>query len=539
MLVGYVSDERYVALSGVEFEFENNGELAAVVTSTPRGAVYADLEPGPYQVTLVKAGYGAKCVHVTIDRATPHQFRLLTDTLLGFVWPKWVRSGDVGEFRVHSPEAYRLSLWRYGMKREFVRLLGWHDEHGPRATVQITPDGDYSQTGVEWNRVGYGSPHHTQCTAAPERSGLYYFHAESESGAFFSFPWVVAPKRAAAPVALLASTNTWNAYNNYGGRSNYVCAAGLPPTPIVNARQDLERYRGGAFFDWRPADDEYVPLAFERPEPMNHIPQRVEATDPIRGRQGCHLAPAEWRLMAWLEREGQDYDLYADYQLHTGELDLDAYRVLILSTHPEYWSRDMYRRVKTWVDERGGRLLYLGGNGINCEVELDGGAMLCGTQLVTEDGSLGMPNPENPDEWLDSRFHRRVESEASLLGVVCTETGIMTAAPYRVSDGSHWVFEGTGLSTGDVFGEACLQERCSGGASGHETDKRSAQSPAGTVLLAKGLNPDDGGAEIVFYRRRSGGAVFSVGSITYPASLLVDPAISRITLNVLERFLQG
>ena len=81
------------------------------------------------------------------------------------------------------------------------------------------------------------------------------------------------------------------------------------------------------------------------------------------------MAPAEWRLLGWLEREGFDYDLYAETQLHAGQLDLDAYRVLVISTHPEYWSREMYRRVKTWVFERGGRLMYLGGNGLNCEVE--------------------------------------------------------------------------------------------------------------------------------------------------------------------------
>ena len=59
----------------------------------------------------------------------------------------------------------------------------------------------------------------------------------------------------------------------------------------------------------------------------------------------------------------------------------------------------------------------------------------------------------------------------------------------------------------------------------------------GTVLLAKGTNPDDGGAEIVCYETASGGAVFSVGSITYPASLLVDGALSIVTANVIERFL--
>ena len=71
----------------------------------------------------------------------------------------------------------------------------------------------------------------------------------------------------------------------------------------------------------------------------------------------------------------------------------------------------------------------------------------------------------------------RVESEANLLGVVFTETGIMTGAPYRVLDAYHWAFAGTGLENGDLFGQASLHMRCPGGASGHETDKISPSSP--------------------------------------------------------------
>ena len=44
--------------------------------------------------------------------------------------------------------------------------------------------------------------------------------------------------------------------------------------------------------------------------------------------------------------------------------------MLVLSVHPEYWTRKMYQRVKRWVFEEGGQLVYLGGNGLNCEVEL-------------------------------------------------------------------------------------------------------------------------------------------------------------------------
>src|SRR5438128_12252647 len=34
---------------------------------------------------------------------------------------------------------------------------------------------------------GYTSPHHKQFVTAPERSGLYYFHARTQSGRFFAF----------------------------------------------------------------------------------------------------------------------------------------------------------------------------------------------------------------------------------------------------------------------------------------------------------------------------------------------------------------
>jgi N,N-dimethylformamidase len=530
-----------VALANVGVEFDRGGECVAVVRSTPRGEVFADIAPGRYRATLVKDGFGSKGVDLEVDPARPHQFRLLADGLLGYVWPRWVRAGEPAELHVHSVEPYQLTLWRYGAKKEFVRLLGWYDEHGPRAEMQITPDGDYSQSGVEWNRRGYGGLNQTRVVTGPERSGLYYVHAKTESsGRFFAFPWVVAPARPAAPMAVLASTNTWNAYNNFGGRSNYINADRLPPSPTVNARLDLVRYQEADFHNvWQAPDDAYRPLSFERPEPGNHVPEGTEVTDPIRGRQTCHLAPAEWRLLGWLEREGYRYDLYGDQQLDAGVLDLDAYRVLVVSTHPEYWSRAMYERVKTWVHERGGRLMYLGGNGLNCEVEFLGEAALrFKTHRAGSGGQLGMPDPNDPERWLESRFHRTVESEANLLGVVTTEAGMMTAAPYRVVEPGHWVFAGTDLERGSVFGRESLHERCHGGASGHEMDQISASSPPGTVLLAEGTNPG-GGGHMVCYELSNGGAVFSVGSVTWTASVLVDPAVSRITANVLTRLLAG
>ena len=174
--------------------------------------------------------------------------------------------------------------------------------------------------------------------------------------------------------------------------------------------------------------------------------------------------------------------------------------------------------------------MYLGGNGLNCEVSLpdDGATMIA----HNGDNRVLQANLAK----YESRFGMRVESEANLLGVVYTETGVMTAAPYRVERADHWIFSGTGVNNGDLFGQRSLHERIPGGASGHETDKISPSSPQGIVRLAKGLNPNDGGGEIAYYETPSGGAVFSVGSICWPSSLLVDDVVASVTANVLRRF---
>ena len=48
----------------------------------------------------------------------------------------------------------------------------------------------------------------------------------------------------------------------------------------------------------------------------------------------------------------------------------------MISVHPEYWSRRAYERRRVGR-ERGGQFMYLGGNGLNCEVEFLDGATRC------------------------------------------------------------------------------------------------------------------------------------------------------------------
>lgn len=530
-LLAYVSDENYLALDGVRLELVSSDGVVAVLETSPTGSVYGKLVAGVYCVTLAKKGYTSKRVTCELGSGEPYQFRLLSRMLMGYMWPKWVESGDRSEVRAHSSEQFQLTLWRYGLAKEFIRTISWYDEHGPDSVAQITPDGDYTQTGVDWNQVGYPAPHIQQFIEAPERSGLYYLWARTQSGESYSFPWVVAPSEPRAKIAVLANTNTWNAYNNFGGRSNYINPTGLPPIPTVNARQDLTRYTS-AISGWASHDEQYPPLAFERPEHGNHIfdnsPWDANCIDrSIEGRLQCGLAPGEWRLLGWLEREGFPYDYYSDAQLHDGTLPLSAYQVLIIGVHPEYWTREMFRRVEEWVHE-GGRLMYLGGNGLNCEVTIEGQVMRC---LTFDDTKI----PESEHE---SRMHRSYAPEARLLGVAFTDPGAMTAAPYAVLKPTHWAFEGTGLNEGDTFGDKSQHERVPGGASGHETDKVTQSSPKNLEIIARGENADSGGADVVCFNLGEG-QVFSTGSITWVTCLFPDENISRITANVLRRFLMS
>ena len=65
MLLGYVSDERYVALPDALLELEGAGG-SVEARSRATGVVYADVPPGPYKVTLYKPGYGQKSVRATL-----------------------------------------------------------------------------------------------------------------------------------------------------------------------------------------------------------------------------------------------------------------------------------------------------------------------------------------------------------------------------------------------------------------------------------------------------------------------------------------
>src|SRR5665213_2817092 len=117
--LAYVSDENYVALNGVRLEVVSSDGITTVLESSPSGAFFGSLAADTYLVVLAKEGYGSKRVTCALGSDEPYQFRMLSRALMGYMWPKWVRSGERSEIRAHSREQFQLSLWRYGLKKEY------------------------------------------------------------------------------------------------------------------------------------------------------------------------------------------------------------------------------------------------------------------------------------------------------------------------------------------------------------------------------------------------------------------------------------
>lgn len=72
---------------------------------------------------------------------------------------------------------------------------------------------------------------------------------------------------------------------------------------------------------------------------------------------------ADTHILGWLDHIGQEIDVITDEDVHVDGLRLlDRYNVIVTGTHPEYYTRNMIETVQAFAD-RGGRLMYLGGNG--------------------------------------------------------------------------------------------------------------------------------------------------------------------------------
>lgn len=310
---------------------------------------------------------------------------------------------------------------------------------------------------------------------APQEPGIYSHRVSDKSSSFDSVFCVRPGAGQTAEIALLLNTNTWAAYNDWGGANLYGYIDGpnigsQPPPSVSFLRPNLK----------------------SQPNIDNH------------------LVGGELHFSRWLEKSSVKFDCLTDLDLDRGPVD-SGVKLLILSTHPEYWSTSMYDHLEAFLAS-GGSLLYLGGNGIYWKSDLSREGLI---RVNKKDGEL---------------WRNLGRPESAILGVRYGSDDYGTYAPFVVEDASHFLFEGLRLSDGDTFGHRSL---IGSGASGLETDKSDPNSPQNGSVLARGLNEPEGG-HVFSYSHPGGGLVLSFGSITSAAAIPLDEVMQGIFWNYLK-----
>jgi N,N-dimethylformamidase len=280
---------------------------------------------------------------------------------------------------------------------------------------------------------------------------------------------------------------------------------------------------------------------------------------------------ADTHITGWLEAQGFGYDVITDEDLHREGLSLlRNYRVVVTGTHPEYHSERMLDALSGFTD-RGGRLMYLGGNGFYWRISFSDkhpGVIECRRSeagIRPWEPGHGQFHHAFTGEY-GGLWRRNSRASGSLTGLVMSAQGFDISEPYVLNAAAAdpraaFIFDGIQATAGRAVGGFGLS---GGGAAGLEIDRAdfALGTPRHALVLASSTRhtdiylmtpedlldptPDMTGtqsplirADMVFFETRGGGAVFSTGSIAWAGAMAwkgYDNEVSTITANVLRRF---
>jgi hypothetical protein len=374
--------------------------------------------------------------------------------------------GDTVTFFVSSPAPdVTCSVRRVGAEETPV-----HEARGIRARQHGVPQDAY-RAGCGWPetfslRVGSDWP-----------SGYYRCHlrAEGSAGDLTADHFFVV--RAANPGArarhvLVLATNTYQAYNGWGGRNLYgddAAFADSPdqlknrptPTPVVAWDRPYSRCLLQSPVPTR------IPTATRRGmgEPLG-LPEAtaelVAAGASIWDMPAGFVHKWEQQFVAWAERNGIALDYLAQCDLDARPDALAPYPSYLSVGHDEYWTWEERDAVEAFV-ESGGSASFFSGNTCYWQVrfERDGHALV-GYKFTApaDDPVLGGDRQSRLTSlWSDPLIGR---PETQMTGLTFARAGYARAgyalsrgvAGYTIYRPEHWSLAGTDLFYGDVIGDA-------------------------------------------------------------------------------------
>ena len=363
------------------------------------------------------------------------------EVVTGYCWPQSVGSGERVGLHMASAAGrpVRVEVARVGARREVVfrRDAVAADEHD-------TPT-NASSEGCAW-------PVALTLDVDPAwRSGYYEVLMEIDVGekvrrdyAFF----VVRPSHARIVMAL--TTNTWHAYNDFGGQNLYTGGTHV----------SMQRPMSAGYLYKPPGKGRRV-TGTGAPDPQNAAHVGYIQINHLSSYAGSAGWP-DWELpfIAWAEREGFEIGVCANADLEEHPEVLDGASLYLSVGHDEYWSRGMRDCVEAFI-ANGGNAAFFSGNTSLWQVRIEGDqrdVMVGYKNFFKNDPLMGTEREaEVTTFWSDVIVGR---PENSLTGVSFTRGGYHRIGRnvaaglggYTVHRAGHWILDGTGLGYGDVLG---------------------------------------------------------------------------------------
>ncbi len=382
-------------------------------------------------------------------------------------------------------------------------------------------------------------------------------------------PFYVRPRlgKPTARIAVLASTFTHQIYANHAGdNTDYAYWRRVKDWGANPWNPDQHKDYGCSTYNFH-SDGSGICYSSRLRPILTMRPGFLSFDDP-RG-SGLRHFSADSHLIDWLEAKGHAYDVVTDDDLDEEGAALPAhYAVLVTGSHPEYHTKGSLDALQDYVDD-GGRLMYLGGNGFYWRVARND--KVPGV-LEIRRGEGGIRAwAADPGEYynaLDGAYgglwRRNDRPPQKLCGVGFSSQGVFEGAYYVRAPGADdpraaWIMEGV---EDEIIGNFGLS---GGRAAGFELDRvdRGLGSPENAIVVASSAGHQESHvvvpgevltnrytwsmephealvrADMTYFETPAGGAVFSVGSITFCGSLShdnYDNNISTIVDNVLTRF---
>ena len=267
--------------------------------------------------------------------------------------------------------------------------------------------------------------------------------------------FVVRAATTRARALLVLATNTYNAYNSWGGKSLYTggwrVSFARPFGRGMLMRPSTERDDRKARPVYRGEDPDVDGLIYQQYRFANGYPGFMSSAG---------WFTYERRFVEWAEAQGIEFDYAVSSDLDRDSGVVDGYDLVMGVGHDEYWSAAQRARIEQHV-ANGGNYLTMSGNTMFWQVRLedDRRAMVCYKYKAHEiDPVMGTDDEATMSGmWADPIVGR---PETALLGAgsaygLYSRFGAATprgSGAFTVYRNDHWMFAGTGLRYGDLLG---------------------------------------------------------------------------------------